>query len=124
MLDTESLLQLDPERNGLIAIPLIGKLKGTGKVKKHVLRSVKVPSSGISIWWWLERLRRTIRSSGRTQGPAFCNAEGYVLDSVAINEMLHESLESVYGADKMLFPFGIQYVEDIRLRYRIYRSLR
>ena len=123
MLESESLLQLDQERNGF-AVPLIGKLKGTGKVKKHVLRSVKVTSSGISVWWWLERLRRIIRSSGRTQGPAFCDIEGYVWDSVTINEMLHESLESIYGADKTLFPFGIQCVEDIRLRYGIYRSLR
>ena len=124
MLDTETLLHLDEERNGLVAIPLIGKLKGTGKVQNHILRSVKVTSSGISVWWWLERLRRIIHSSGRTQGPAFCDPEGYVWDSVTINEMLHESLESIYSDDKTLFPFGIQCLEDIRLRYGIYRSLR
>ena len=37
LVDIEGLLQLDTERNGLIAIPLTGKLKGTGRIQKHIL---------------------------------------------------------------------------------------
>ena len=124
LVDIEGLLQLNSERNGLIAIPLTGKLKGTGRVQKHVLRSVKMTSSGINMEWWIQLLRRTAIVVGATRGPAFCDEDGFVWDLVIINEMLHEVLESVYAEKRELFPFGIQTVEDIRLKYGIYRSFR
>ena len=37
LVDIEGLLHYNTERNGLIAIPLTGKLKGTGRVQKHIL---------------------------------------------------------------------------------------
>ena len=124
LVDIEGLLQLNSEQNGLIAIPLTGKLKGTGRVQKHVLRSVKMTSSGINMEWWIQLLRRTAIVVGATRGPAFCDKDGFVWDSVTINEMLHEALESVYAEKRELFPFGVQTVEDIRLKYGIYRSFR
>ena len=42
------------------------------------------------------------------------------LDSVFINELLHEALEGIYANEKALFPFGIQTIDDIRLWYGIY----
>ena len=45
-------------------------------------------------------------------------------DSVFINELLNEALEGVYPDQKALFPFGIQTIDDIRLRYGIYRLFR
>ena len=54
------------------------------------------------------------------KGPRFCDEEGYVWDSVTINEMLHEVLEFVYAVKKDLFPFGVQTADDVRLKYGIY----
>ena len=124
LVDIEGLLHHREERNGLIAIPLTGKLKGTGRVQKHILRSVKITSSGINVYWWIQLLRRTLTVTGATQGPAFCDSEGYVWDSVLINELLHEALEAIYLQQKSLFPFGVQTVDDVKLRYGIFRSFR
>ena len=40
LLDAAELVRLDFERNNLVAVPLTGKLKGTGRVQKHVLQTV------------------------------------------------------------------------------------
>ena len=60
--------------------------------------------------------------TGARKGPAFCDLEGFVWDSVFINELLHEALEGIYSNENSLFPFGIQTINNIRLRYGIYQS--
>ena len=124
LVDIEGLLEHDSERNGLLAVPVTGKLKGTGRVQKYILRSVSITSSGINVGWWVQLLRRTVILSGAKKGPAFCDNEGFVWDSIAINEMLHEALEAIYTTQRNLFPLGIQTVGEVRLRYGIYRSFR
>ena len=69
---------MENDRNG---IQLTGKLKGTGRVQKHILRSVKMTSSGINMEWWIQLLRRTAIVVGATRGPVFCDDDGYVWDS-------------------------------------------
>ena len=61
-------------------------------------------SSGINMDWWTHLLRRTAIVVGATRGPVFCDEDGYVWDSVTINEMLHEALESIYTMKKDRFP--------------------
>ena len=95
-----------------------------GHYPKHILRTVKMTSSGINMAWWIQLLRRTVVVKGMTRGPAFCDEEGFVWDSIVINEMLHEALESIYTSQRQLFPFGVQTVDDVRLKYGVYRSFR
>ena len=90
----------------------------------NILRIVSITSSGINVGWWVQLLRRTVILSGAKKGPAFCDNEGFVWDSIAINEMLHEALEAIYTTQRNLFPLGIQTVGEVRLRYGIYRSFR
>ena len=122
LLDIEGLQQFDQERNELLAVPLVGKLKGSGQVKRHILRSVKVTSSGINVNWWMTYLRQVVELNGRNRGPVFTDKDGFVWTSVTINEMFHEGLEYIYEHHKALFPFGITSADDVRLHYGVYRS--
>ena len=72
--------------------------------------------------WWIRLLHRTAIVVGATSGLVFCDEDVYVWDSVTINEMLLEALESIYTMKKDLFPFGVQTAEDVRLKYGIYQS--
>ena len=67
LLDIEGLQQFDQERNELLAVPLVGKLKGSGQVKRHILRSVKVTSSGINVNWWMTYFAPSCRAKWQKQ---------------------------------------------------------
>ena len=90
------MIKPNTERNGLLAVPLTDKLKGTGRVHKHILRTVKMTSSWINMAWWIQLLQRTVVVNTATKGPAFCDEEVFVWNSITIDEILHEALESIY----------------------------
>ena len=56
-----------------------------------------VSNSGIPNRRWLERLARLLKLEGRHKeaGPAFCNPEGFVLNSSALNKELHHVLSNL-----------------------------
>ena len=125
MFEIGLLRQYDELRNGLIWLPIMGKLKGMTGVDTHCLRSVPVTDSGINIAGWKTMLLKIHEKVGRVEGPAICDSAGFLLTSAAMNEMFWEALEELFESEhRGLFPMPIQSLEDIRERVQIDRTPR
>ena len=83
-------------KDGLVWLPLLGKLKGDDGVGTHFLRSIPVTESGISIQAWRDRLLAVHAHAGRMSGPAISDSEGYLMTSGCMNDFLWKALESLY----------------------------
>ena len=62
--------------------------------------------------------------AGRTNGPAMCDAGGYLLTTERMNTYLWEALEDVYDEHPKDFPQAINEKDDIRILIQVDRSLR
>ena len=110
--------------NGLVWLPVMGKLKGDSREETCFLRSVTVTQSGISVTRWHKMLLCIHRRAGRKVGPAICNKEGCLLTSKEVNQKLWEVLEELYEEGGLEFPKAIQQKEDIEKLVSLNRSPR
>ena len=122
MLEVAKLLGNLDLKEGLVWFPLVGKLKGDSSPETYYLRAVELTSSGINVRWWRDSLVTVLRIKNRTEGPAICDEDGFLLPSSDVNECLWEVLEDIYEQDTSLFPKDIRTSEDIREKIKINRS--
>eukprot|EP00980_Cylindrotheca_fusiformis_P022256 scaffold9158_cov72-Cylindrotheca_fusiformis.AAC.4 len=112
-------------RNGLVWLPIVGKVKGADSVNTYFLRSVPITSSGINIEHWRDLLLSVHEEAGRSMGPAFCDSEGFLLPTRKMNQFLWEALEALYVSESAsLFPKSIQTIDDIQTMIEVDRSPR
>jgi hypothetical protein len=109
---------------GLVWLPIIGKLKGDDRSKTHFLRSVPVTGSGIAVEKWRDWLLAIHQHAGRTNGPAMCDDQGFLLTTERMNTYLWEALEDLYVDHAKEFPKAITELDDIRSRIQMNRSSR
>eukprot|EP00980_Cylindrotheca_fusiformis_P026529 scaffold16361_cov69-Cylindrotheca_fusiformis.AAC.2 len=113
-------------RNGLVWLPIVGKVKGADSVNTYFLRSVPVTSSGINVEHWRDLLLAVHHRAGRRQGPAFCDPQGFLLPTRRMNQYLWEALEELFVSEEAadLFPKAITSPEDIQSLIEVDRSPR
>lgn len=63
-----------------VIVPLLGRFKGEQKERQHLLPVASKTRSGIEPRKWLEALIQVRAAEGRTDGPAICDEEGYVME--------------------------------------------
>jgi hypothetical protein len=120
----EILKELQTPDPRFLPIVLHGKLKGEVNDHRHVVPCTKETSSGIDLELWLDLLIYAQKGRGFTDGPAITDSEGKVLTCSALDDTLQEVLEDLFATQTHLFPREIKTVEDLRLRYHVFRSLR
>jgi hypothetical protein len=122
MLEIASLRKHRPIHNGLVWIPIVGKLKGDADRRTHFLRSVPMTDSGVDVQAWRDRMLAVNRHAGNDAGPAICDVKGFLRSTASINEDFWEALEEVYDEDPAIFPKAIETRDDIRDKIRVNRS--
>ena len=111
----------DPKK---IIVTLLGKVKGEQEERWHLLPCIKVTSTGINVAASVKRLRDLKANQGFRRGPAISDYKGDIYSSREVDDTMQEALESVYNADKELFPESIKTVEDMKKSYHCFRSFR
>ena len=118
-----SLLEKHKEmRNGLVWIPLVGKLKGDSQPGIFLLRSVPFTSSGIDVLKWRDRLLAVHAYAGRKEGPAICDSQRFLLSALEVNDSMWDVLEELYDEDSAQFPKAVETKPLIRDLIQINRS--
>ena len=117
-------IQLGKEDKGTphVAIALLGFFKGEAGERMHVFVAANITKSGVRIRRWLERVVETLQVEKKRGGPAFCDEEGYILDSQQIEDVMHPFLDELQGSKglEQALPRGI----DVATYYRCARSFR
>ena len=105
-----------------ILFPLMGWFKGETGEHNLIFYLANVSNSRIPNRRWLERLVRLLRLEGRHReaGPAFCDPEGFVLSSSALNNELHHVLSNLQMSRPDLITHDIM----VTKAYNVYRSFR
>ena len=105
-----------------VVIALLGFFKGESGDRMHVVSAANTTKSGVRVRRWLERVVAILRVEKKRGGPAFCEKEGYILNSQQIAEVMHPFLEELQGSKGMeqMLPKGI----DVPTHYRCARSFR
>eukprot|EP00980_Cylindrotheca_fusiformis_P012245 scaffold2984_cov80-Cylindrotheca_fusiformis.AAC.3 len=126
MFEISLLLEHQELRNGLVWLPIVGKVKGADSVNTYFLRSVPITSSGINVEHWRNLLLSVHQRAGRQHGPAFCDPQGFLLPTRRMNSYLWEVLEDLFSSNTTsdLFPKAIGSVEDIQSLIEVDRSPR
>lgn len=110
--------------NRYFIIALLGKIKGEHHGRCHLLPSVKITSSLICVYGWVNELMNSKISRGFTNGPLFSDWEGKVFTTDALDKMLCEILEELFDEKPSLFPASVTNREEISDCYQVYRSIR
>ena len=103
-----------------VVIPLLGRFKNEVGERLHLMLSVSTTRSGFKVREWVERLVVTLWEEGKTEGPAICDVEGYVIESSKMNQEFREQLAIVQS----LRPDLIKPTINVFELYNIRRSLR
>ena len=106
--------------NPHVVIPLLGRFKNEIGERLHLMLSVNVTKSGFKVRKWVERLVRMLVKEGKTDGPAICDKEGFLMESMTINKEFREQLAIVQSSRPDLIKPSI----DVFTLYNIRRSLR
>jgi hypothetical protein len=109
---------------GVTVLVLRGKVKGEHRSRTHTLPCVNVTGSGINMKLWIGMLLSANKMRGLTDGPAFCDKNGFVLSSQTLDRRMHDALIQILIVDNSVFPSDIRTAESIRSRYRTFRTLR
>ena len=110
----------DSETTPHVVIPLLGRFKNEIGERLHIMLSVSTTKSGFRVREWVERLVCTLWMEGKTDGPAICDKEGFVMESYKINQEFREQLFIVQSQRPDLIKPHINVFE----MYNIRRSLR
>lgn len=109
--------------DGLVWLPIMGKLKEDDNSGVYYLRSVPITSSGVNVKQWQDLLLAVHQKAGRLAGPAICDSKGVLLESKQMNGWLWEALEYLYNKPqtKKLFPAAVSSRELIRVLVQLSR---
>ena len=69
-----------------VVLPLLGRFKNEIREKLHLMLAASTSKSGIEVRKWVEMLIRVMAAAKRYEGAAFCQPDGEVVESRAINE--------------------------------------
>ena len=115
----EGKLDIIPE-NSHVVIPLLGRFKNEEGEKWHLMVSVNITESGIKARFWVEKLAGLLKREQRGMGPAFCGADGELLNYWDINNSFIRELEYIQQHQSNLLQPEIEPGNH----YSIFRSLR
>jgi hypothetical protein len=115
----EGRLDIIPE-NSHVVIPLLGRFKNEEGEKWHLMVSVNITESGIKARFWVEKLAGLLKREQRGMGPAFCGADGELLNYWDINNSFIRELEYIQQHQSNLLQPEIEPGNH----YSIFRSLR
>ena len=124
LLDIGKLREHSHRDDGLVWLPLVGTVKGDKGFHTYMLRSVPITGSGINVAGWRDMALRVHERYNRTDGPAICDGDGYLMTHRSMNLMLWEIMEELYLENPSDFPASIKDVDDIREKIQIFRSMR
>lgn len=105
-----------------VIVPLLGRFKSEDGDRMHVIPIVNETRSGIKVRLWLERLVVLLRDEERTNGPAFCDEEGYLLQASTLEDIIHPILMEMQTIPK--YKDEIPPSLDVTSWYRLARSCR
>lgn len=105
-------------------VALLGLVKGEHQGRCHLLPCIKITSSEICVYAWMDRLMDAKISRGFRDGPLISDWLGKVLTTDVLDKMLTEILEEVYEENPKLFPASVTSRDDIAEFYQVYRSIR
>ena len=105
-----------------VIVPLLGRFKGEEGDRMHVIPLVNETRSGIRIRIWIERLVRLLKQERKSNCPAFCDEDGYLLRATDLEGVIHPILKEMQNAPEHLdvIPRSL----DVKLWYRLARSCR
>ena len=105
-----------------ILIPLLGRFKGEEGDRMHVIPIANQTRSGINVRLWLERLVSLLKQEGKTNCPAFCDRDSYLLRPSDIEGVIHPILREMQDLPKYhdVIPRSL----DVSVWYRLERSCR
>jgi len=127
LLDVGRLKELNsPRKQGMLYLPLLGKVKGENHSRHHTLASVTRTSSGIPVHTWIDRLLAIHERRGRSDGPAFIDLRsGKQSSSASMTQKLRIALLDLYDEKPSLFPNNPATDEThIVERFSAFRSFR
>ena len=76
------------EKHPHMVIPLLGRFKNESGEKWHLLLAAAKTASGFRLRVWVEILLYVLLLEGRTSGPVFCDEDGVLVSSVAMNKKI------------------------------------
>ena len=103
-----------------VVVPLLGRFKNEVGERFHLMMSVNITKSGLDVRWWLELLVTILKLERKTEGPAICDPEGFIVKSLDMNHKFHKQLTLVQESHPRL----IDPVLNITEEYNIRRSFR
>ena len=88
----------------------------------HVFSLANNNTSGTRVRSWLERVVDILKDEGKRGCPAFCDEEGFMLQSDQVEGIMHPILTALQGTSglEQALPVGI----DVETFYRCERSFR
>ena len=106
-----------------VVVSLMGsRFKGEDGDRMHLISLANVSRLGIRYRVWLERVVRILKEEGKQEGPAFCDEEGYMLSSGAIETVFQPFLSEMQEEERFRqwLPQGL----DVEDNYKCSRSSR
>ena len=88
-------LRKHDRREPHVLVAVMGRFKGEDGNILYIFPLVNVTLSGIRICMWLYMLVTLLKEEGKTNCPVFCDMEGYMLSTAAIESVFHPILEEI-----------------------------
>ena len=105
-----------------VLLPVIGFFKSESGERMHVFSLANKTQSGIEVRLWLERVVEVLTKENKRFCPAFCDEEGFMLQSADVEQIMHPLLIELQGRRDLEqhLPPGI----DVSKFYKCDRSFR
>ena len=82
-------------REPYVFVVVMGRFKEEAGIRIHLLPLVNVTPLGIRIRIWLDRLVALLKEEGKTNCPALCDMEVYMLSAAATQSVFHPIMEEI-----------------------------
>jgi hypothetical protein len=79
----------------VLLVPLLGKYKGEAHHRFHLTPLAAITNSGIEVHTWIERLVEVQQLAGRSHSPAFEDQQGNLLESIFIETLIADRLQTI-----------------------------
>ena len=109
--------------NGVIPhvlVCLLGRFKNESGDRMHCFPIASETKSGVKVRFWLEQVVQVLVSERKTDCPAFCDSEGFLLSESVVESVFHPILEELKSSGCQHISKGI----DVEENYHCFRSFR
>jgi hypothetical protein len=103
-----------------VVIPLLGQFKGELNSRYYLIPLAASANSGLPVKRWVHRLIEIRRRAGRTAGPAFCDRNGQVIETLAYQTAFADRLLHIQCRMPDIIPPDVDVLEN----FGISRSFR